>query len=596
MSDFDIKTFLKQLPERPGVYKMLDAQAQVIYVGKAKNLKRRVSSYFQKKTDHIKTQRLVSQVQRIEVVLTETEAEALLLERTLIKRFNPRYNVLFRDDKSYPYIHVTLQHAFPGIYFYRGKKQKRGAFFGPFVNAGAVYQTLHSLQKIFKLRPCSDTVFKNRSRPCLQYQIGRCSAPCVGKITQEAYQRDVEEAVLFLSGKDHAVLERLAERMQAAAEQLRFEEAAQLRDQISALKAIQQQHLILKGRDQDVLGFAERHGQVAVVLMRYQGETLWGTEQFFPKGAWLQKEEILAQFVSQYYGASFPKKILLPFPLEEQQQWFDALGVPLKVGQSRLEKELLHLANMNAQAALNQHLAQKSTQLEKLAHLQEVLHLPELPLHMECFDISHTQGNETVASCVHFSEGVPDKQRYRRFNIRNAAKGDDYAAIYEAVYRHYKRLIEEGLALPALLVIDGGKGQLQRACAALADVGVQLPVISVAKGEGRKAGLEVLYRPDQAEPIDLPSDHPALHIVNFIRDEAHRFALLGHRARRQKKPLKMTLEAIEGVGPKTRRKLLLHFGGMKSIERASVSELEKVPGVSKKLAKRIYQFFHGEIE
>ncbi|HIQ40822.1 MAG TPA: excinuclease ABC subunit UvrC [Sulfurivirga caldicuralii] len=599
MSDFDIKAFLQQLPERPGVYQMFNARGQVIYVGKAKNLKRRVSAYFHKQHDSIKTQKLVEQVARIEVTLTETEAEAFLLESTLIKRLNPRYNVLFRDDKSYPYIYVSTQDRFPGLYFHRGAKKRAGEYFGPFPNAAAVYETLHTLQKIFPVRQCADSVFNNRSRPCLQHQIGRCSAPCVGLISEQAYAQDVQHTLLFLQGKRHEVIEQLGQKMLAASERLEFEKAAQLRDRIAALRSIQQQHLIHQGKGAlDVVAVAQRQGVFAITLMRYQGGTLWGTEHFFPKGDLLVSSEVVSQFLVQYYrGKSMPDRVLVAVDLGAEAAWFKALDIPVAQARSRTERELVALAETNARTALRQHLSQKSTQQQKLLALQDVLGLQKLPRVMECFDVSHTQGGETVASCVCFIDGVPEKQRYRRYNIRQAAAGDDYAAIYEVVARHYRRLQQQPDQLPDLVVIDGGRGQLHKALEALVTLGLEdLPVVSVAKGEGRKPGLECLYTPYCNTGIDLPADEPALHLINFLRDEAHRFAISGHRARRQKRQLRSTLEEIAGVGPKTRKRLLTHFGGLKGIQDASVSELVKVPGVSKKLAQRIYDHFHGEIE
>ncbi len=599
MSEFDLRAFLKQLPQRPGVYQMFNDRDQVIYVGKAKDLKRRVSSYFQKRHDSIKTQKLVAQVARIEVILTETEAEAFLLESTRIKRFRPRYNVLFRDDKSYPYLYVSTEDPFPGLYFHRGAKKRPGRYFGPFPNAAAVHQTLHVLQKVFPVRQCADSVFRNRSRPCLQYQIGRCSGPCVGLISPGDYAEDVRHTLLFLEGRSHEVIEHLGEQMQQASEALEFERAAQLRDRIAALRSIQQQRLIHQGVDAlDVVAVAKRQGQFALTRMRYQDGTLWGTEHFYPKGQLLSAAEVVGQFLAQRYRqGAMPERILISVDLGDEMAWFRALNIPVALPGSRAERELMALAETNVQAALQQRLGQKGTQRQKLLALQESLGLRKLPKVMECFDISHTQGAETVASCVCFVEGVPDKQRYRRYNIREAAAGDDYAAIYEAVLRHYRRLKTRPELLPDLVVIDGGRGQLHQAQAALRTLALDtLPVVGVAKGEGRKAGLEVLYVPWCEEGIDLPPDEPALHLINFLRDEAHRFALAGHRARRNRRQLRSSLEAIEGVGPKTRKRLLTHFGGLKGVQDASVAELAKVPGVSKKLAQRIYDHFHGEIE
>jgi len=600
---FNIQAFLKTLPERPGVYRMLNAAGQIIYVGKARNLKRRVSSYFQKQHDNLKTARLVSQIASIEVTLTETEAEALLLESTLIKRHNPRYNVLFRDDKSYPYIFVNTEDRYPGLYFHRGARRRKGAYFGPFPDAGAVYETLHALQKIFPVRQCSDAVFRHRSRPCLQYQIGRCSGPCVGLVSEQEYAEDVRNTLLFLQGKSFEVIEQLGEQMQTAAEALEFEKAARLRDRIAALRAIQSQHLISQQHtDLDVIGLDGKGDQYAVVRMRYQGGTLWGSQTFYPKAADATPQEVLEAFLGQHYieQKARPHTILLPFEPEEKS-WFEKIGDPphprIGVARTRTEKELVRLAQTNAQAALRQHLTQKATQEQKLAELQSVLDLPRPPRVMECFDISHTQGQETVGSCVCFRDGVPDKRRYRRYNITGITPGDDYAAMEQVLQRHYSRLKAQPELLPDLIVIDGGRGQLNRAVAVLRELDLDhLPLVSVAKGAGRKVGLEVLHTPENETGIDLPPDTPALHLINFLRDEAHRFAITGHRGRRQRRQLGTRLEEIEGVGPKLRQRLLTHFGGLKQIMDASVSELAKVKGVSQRLAQRIYDHFHGEIE
>ena len=597
MSDFDLALFLHQLPERPGVYQMFNARGEVIYVGKARNLRRRVRSYFNRQHEHPKTQKLVSQITRIEITLTETEAEALLLESTLIKRFNPRYNVLFRDDKSYPYIRVTTHQRWPGLYFHRGRRRQEGTYFGPFPDAGAVYETLHTLQKIFPVRQCTDAVFRNRSRPCLQYQIGRCSAPCVGKVSEEDYARDVAHTLLFLQGKSHEVIEQLGKQMEAAAEALEFEKAAQLRDRIAALRSVQSQLLINRDTLMDVLGVAEQEGRFALVLMRYQGGTLWGTRQFFPKGELLDSAQVVEAFITQNYPAEgSSQRILVSETLRQQVEALKAWGFSIQVARTRTERELVKLAETNAQVALKQHLVQQHTQAEKLGRLQSVLGLARYPRVMECFDISHTAGEETVASCVCFVDGVPEKRRYRRFNIRANTGGDDYAAMAEVVARHYGRLSAQPDQLPDLIVIDGGKGQLNRVMEVLRDLSLDhLPLVSVAKGEGRKPGLEVLYTLDHPEGIDLSAEDPALHLINFIRDEAHRFAISGHRARRHKKQLKSALESIPGVGPRTRQKLLIHFGGLQAVRNASVSELEKVPGVSRTLAQRIYDHFHGDL-
>lgn len=600
--EFDLKAFLANLTERPGVYQMLNAQGVVIYVGKAKNLKRRVSSYFVKNQQAIKTQAMVEQVARIEVTVTDTESEALILENTLIKRLTPRYNVLFRDDKSYPYVFVSTGKEYPALSFHRGAKRKVGRYFGPFPNAGAVHQTLQALQKIFPVRQCADSVFNHRSRPCLQYQIKRCSGPCVGKISSTDYAEDVRHTLMFLEGKSFDVIEELGSQMDLASEQLEFERAAQLRDQISALRAIQSQHLINQpgSQDLDVLAVAEVADQLCVTLMMYRGGHLWGSENYFPKGQ-VSTAAVLAAFISQHYETHPVPKTLLTSEKPDDQAWLvewltdkKQQNVQIKQASQSTSKGLIQLALTNANSALKQHLTQKATQQDRLNALQEALMLAKPPARMECFDISHTMGQQTVASCVVFIDGVPVTQQYRKFNIEGITGGDDYAAMHQALTRRYQRLKAESAVLPDLIIVDGGKGQLSQAIDVLKTLELEsVPLVSVAKGEGRKAGLEVLYTPEQDEGIDLESDDIALHLINHIRDEAHRFAITGHRARRQKAQTKSSLESIEGVGPKTRKALLTHFGGLDQVKNAAMSELSKVPSVSAKIAQRIYDHFHG---
>lgn len=603
--EFDLKAFLANLTERPGVYQMINAQGVVIYVGKAKNLKRRVSSYFVKQQQAIKTQAMVEQVARIDVTVTDTESEALILENTLIKRLNPRYNVLFRDDKSYPYVFVSTAKVYPALSFHRGAKRKVGRYFGPFPNAGAVHQTLQALQKIFPVRQCADSVFNHRSRPCLQYQIKRCSGPCVGKIGATDYAEDVRLTLMFLEGKSFEVIEELGTQMEHAAEALEFEKAAQLRDRISALRAVQSQHLINQpgSQDLDVLAVAEQGGQLCVTLMLYRGGHLWGSENYFPKAAAQgTTDEVLAAFISQHYETHPIPKTLLTSEKPDEQAWLvewlsdkKQQNVQIKQATQATSKGLVQLALTNANSALKQHLTQKSTQQDRLNALQEVLMLPTPPKRMECFDISHTMGQQTVASCVVFVDGVPLTQQYRKFNIEGITGGDDYAAMHQALTRRYQRLKTEAALLPDLIIVDGGKGQLNQAIDVLKTLELDsIPLVSVAKGEGRKAGLEILYTPNDDEGIDLEADDIALHLINYIRDEAHRFAITGHRARRQKAQTQSALESIEGVGSKTRKALLTHFGGLEQVKNAAAAELAKVAGVSAKVAQRIYDHFHGD--
>ncbi|QKI89251.1 excinuclease ABC subunit UvrC [Thiomicrorhabdus xiamenensis] len=604
---FDIDDFLKHLTERPGVYRMLDNQGQIIYVGKAKNLKRRVSSYFKKRHDEIKTAKMVEQVARIEVTITETESEAFILENTLIKRHKPKYNILFRDDKSYPYIYVSTAKKYPSLSFHRGAKRRKGEYFGPFPNASAVHHTLHALQKIFPVRQCAESVFQHRSRPCLQYQIKRCSGPCIeGLVSDDDYQRDVRHTMMFLQGKSFAVVEELGEQMQQASMQMEYEQAAVYRDRISALRSIQSQHLINQpgNRDIDVIAVASQGDQVCLCLMMYRGGNLWGSETFFPKvAANSETEEIIDAFIVQHYQLHpAPHTILLDRKLTEEKALQSLLTekyqrkTGFKVAKTQTDKSLWQLAQTNAEAGLKQQMTQKSNQLQRLKALQEALELAQPPKHMECFDISHTQGNLTVASCVVFKDGVPSSSDYRKFNIEGIQPGDDYAAMHQVLQRRYSRLKKEADRLPDLVVIDGGKGQLNQAIEVLKGLELDfLPLVSVAKGEGRKAGLEVLYTPYNSDGIDLADDDVALHLINHIRDEAHRFAITSHRKKRAKAMTHSRLEDIQGIGPKTRKNLLLHFGGLGEVKNAAVSELQKVKGISKDKAQTIYDFFHGEV-
>ncbi len=608
---FDVVAFLKQLTQRPGVYRMLNAAGTIIYVGKAKNLKRRVSSYFKQMHGELKTAAMVAQVARVEVTVTDTESEAFILENTLIKRHKPKYNILFRDDKSYPYIYVSTDKVFPALSYHRGAKRRKGDYFGPFPNASAVHQTLQTLQKIFKVRQCAESVFNHRSRPCLQYQIKRCSAPCIeGFISQESYQEEVDLTLLFLQGKRFDVVEALAQKMETASQALEFEAAAQYRDKISALRAIQSQHLINQpgSKDMDVIVTAEQANQVCVCLMMYRGGNLWGSEHFYPKiEAQADSNAILEAFLTQHYQVyPVPAEVLLPIKLLDHdylEAWLkekrDA-SVRLKQPVQQTAKSLMALANTNALTGLKQHLTQKATQRDRVLALQEVLALETPPNHIECFDISHTQGQLTMASCVVFYDGIPSTQAYRKFNIEGITGGDDCAAMNQVLMRRYKRLKEAqkegGGTFPNLIVVDGGKGQLNQAIAVLKTLELDhIPLVSVAKGEGRKAGLEILFTPHNMQGIDLESDHIALHLINYIRDEAHRFAITSHRAKRTKAQTHSSLESIEGIGPKTRKNVLVHFGGLHQVKDASVSELTKVKGLSANKAQRIYDFFHGAI-
>ena len=599
----DIVAYLNNLTQRPGVYQMIDEQGVILYVGKAKNLKSRVSSYFNKSHAEIKTKAMVAQITQIETIVTDSEAEALILENTLIKRYKPRYNILFRDDKSYPYIFLSDK-KYPSMGYHRGAKRRIGKYYGPFPNAGAVHQTLDSLQKIFSIRQCSEIEFNNRSRPCLQHQIKRCSAPCVkGWVTDRQYAEDIANAKNFLEGKSFEVIEQLGKKMEHFAEQLEFEQAKVYRDKISALRSIQSQHLISQPgkQDIDVIAIAKQAHQVCIFVMIYRAGNLWGSQSSFPKKTIdSTSEEIISAFISQYYiNMPTPSMILIAQNLNdngELEQWLQQQKrVQIKQSKSKKLTELLKLAQTNARSALKQHLNQKASQMDRVYALQKVLDMSSPPLIMECFDISHTQGSQTVASCVVFNDGVSNSQAYRKFNIAGIQAGDDYAAMAQVITRRYSRLKKEQKTLPNLVVIDGGKGQLNQAIEVFKQLDIYVPLVSVAKGEGRKAGLEILYTPTNSVGIDLEADDIALHLINHIRDEAHRFAITNHRAKRQKSQIYSRLEDIVGIGAKTRKKLLMHFGGITDVQNAAVTELTKVSGVSKKMAQTIYDFFHGEI-
>jgi len=607
---FDITAYLKNLTQRPGVYQMIDEQGVIIYVGKAKNLKRRVASYFNKSHTEIKTAAMIEQVVRIETIVTDTEPEALILENTLIKRYKPRYNILFRDDKSYPYIFLSAK-KYPAIGYHRGVKRKVGKYFGPFPNAAAVHQTLDSLQRIFEIRQCSESEFNNRSRPCLQHQIKRCSAPCVaGFVSDEQYAEDIASTKDFLNGKSFDVVEKLGNKMEEAAEKLEFEAAGVYRDKISALRSIQSQHLISQPgkQDIDVIAMDTQANQVCIALMMYRGGNLWGSQSSFPKvGLESSQAEVITAFVSQHYiNLPIPAVVLLEQNLKdggELQEWLQQqkltnskAKVVIKTPNNQKLNSLASLAKTNAQSALKQHLNQKASQMQRVEALQKALDMKEPPLTMECFDISHTQGNQTVASCVVFSDGVPNTQAYRKFNIEDIQGGDDYAAMAQVLTRRYSRLKAENKSMPDLVVIDGGKGQLNQAISVFEELELKnIPLVSVAKGEGRKAGLEILFTPTNSVGIDLMSNDIALHLINHIRDESHRFAITSHRAKRQKAQTHSRLEDIAGIGAKTRKKLLMHFGGINDVQNAAISELNKVQGISKNMAQKIYDFFHGSV-
>jgi excinuclease ABC subunit C len=605
---FDVKAYLKTLTGKPGVYRMLDAEGTVLYVGKARNLKKRVSSYFQKTVQSPKTQALVAQVQGIEVTVTHTESEALLLENNLIKELKPRYNILLRDDKSYPFIYLSGDHDFPRLAYHRGAKRAKGRYFGPYPSAYAVRESLNLLQKVFRVRQCEDSFFRNRSRPCLQYQIKRCTGPCVEAVSKEAYAEDVRHAVMFLEGKSPVLIDELVAKMEAASRGLQFELAAVYRDQIANLRRVQEsQYVSGEGGDRDVIAAVVEGGLACVQVFFIRGGRNLGNKTFFPRQAdGASEAEILSAFISQFYltereNHPVPSEVLHNQALEDEATLEAVLAqqsghrVTLSHRLRGERARWLEMALANARTALRAQLSNQSNLLRRLEMLQDALGLDSQPQRLECFDISHTMGEATVASCVVLDSNGPLKSDYRRFNIEDITPGDDYAAMRQALTRRYTRLKKGEGKLPDILFIDGGKGQLAEAEAVLEELQISgVTLVGVAKGPARKAGQEVLFLSGQEVPIILASDSPALHVVQQIRDEAHRFAITGHRQRRAKARTTSPLEGIAGLGPKRRQQLIKQFGGLQEVARAGVEDLANVPGISKQLAQRVYDAFHGE--
>ncbi len=600
---FDPKTFLKTLTALPGVYRMLDERGEVLYVGKARNLKQRVSSYFRETQSSAKTRGLVARIRAVEVTVTHTETEALILESTLIKQFKPRYNILLRDDKGYPYIHASAG-DFPRLTLHRGAKRAPGRYFGPYPNAQAARDTLNLLQKIFRLRSCEDSFFQARGRPCLQYQIQRCTAPCVGLVDRDSYQRQLRDAISFLEGRSGQVIEDLARRMEAAAAALRFEEAALYRDQIAELRQVQQrQHVEGESGDLDVVACAARGEVACVQVFVFRDGRLLGNQALFPR---LPEAEdasaVLGAFLAQYYLDRFvPAELLVSHEPTEAEWLAQALReragrrVAITVRVRGERARWLEMAQRNAEHALAARLSSQAGIRHRLESLREALGGEGELTRMECFDVSHTQGEAMVAACVVFGPEGPIKADYRRYNIEGVTPGDDYAALCQALTRRYARVRTEEGRLPDLLLIDGGRGQLSQArevLELLRAAGVR--VVGVAKGPERRPGLETLYLFGENRPLILPPDSAALHLVQQIRDEAHRFAITGHRQRRAKARTASALDAIAGIGPKRRQALLRQFGGLKQLARAGVEDLGRVDGISAELAQRIYDAFHGE--
>ncbi|CNK84609.1 excinuclease ABC subunit C [Yersinia pseudotuberculosis] len=601
---FDYKEFLKTVTSQPGVYRMYDTAGTVIYVGKAKDLKKRLTSYFRAQVANRKTETLVKNIAQIDITVTHTETEALLLEHNYIKLYQPRYNVLLRDDKSYPLIFLSADEH-PRLAVHRGAKHEKGEYFGPFPNSYAVRETLALLQKLFPVRQCENSVYRNRSRPCLQYQIGRCSGPCVeGLVSEEEYQRQVDYVRLFLSGKDQQVLTQLITRMEEASQQLHFEDAARIRDQIQAVRRVTEQQFVSgDSEDLDVIGVAFDAGLACVHVLFIRLGKVLGSRSYFPKvPAGTELSEVVQTFVGQFYlqgsqGRTLPGEILLDFTLTEKDLLASSLselaGRKIQI-QSRPRGDrarYLKLARTNASTALITRLSQQSTIHQRMKELAKVLKLDEIN-RMECFDISHTMGEQTVASCVVFDANGPVRSEYRRYNISGITPGDDYAAMAQVLKRRYGKALDDQ-KIPDVIFIDGGKGQLSQAFDVFASLNVpwdkQKPLlVGVAKGSDRKAGLETLFLASEGEGFSLPPDSPALHLIQHIRDDSHNHAITGHRQRRSKVKNTSALEMIEGVGPKRRQVLLKYMGGLQPLFNASVEEIAKVPGISQALAEKIH--------
>lgn len=599
---FDVNAFLKNLTTRPGIYTMLNDKGEIIYVGKAKNLKNRVSSYFKTQTASIKQQVMVAKVANIEVTVTHTEAEALLLECQQIKLHKPRYNICLRDDKSFPFIFLSNEHDFPQLSYHRGAKKKRGKYFGPFPSSGAVKESLKLLQKLFPVRQCEDSVYNNRTRPCLQYQIQRCSAPCVGLIDKDLYAQDVKSTVMFLEGQGGLLIEQLIAKMEAAAAALDFELAASYRDQIARLRSVMEKNFVYGERgDVDIIACANKANIACVQVFFIRNGQHLGNKVFFPK---MTDEHdpaaVIGAFIPQYYlDKLIPSDLIVSHELEDTELLMEVLTTQAKHSvsiSSRVRGERLkwlQMAITNAENSLQAKLADKQSIYARFLSLQEAFGLKEVPKRLECFDISHNQGDKTVASCVVFDHEGPVKSAYRRFNISGITGGDDYAAIHQAVLRRYKRLQQGEHEAPDILFIDGGKGQVHEAQKALAQIGINnVMIVGVSKGPDRKPGMEKLILPGQDQPVEIKPGAGGLLLIQHIRDEAHRFAITGHRQRLAKATKQSILETISGLGSKRRHMLLKQFGGLQGISRAGVDALCSVDGISRIVAQRIYDTFH----
>ncbi len=586
---FDAKSFVAGLPNLPGVYRMLGARGEALYVGKARDLKKRVGSYFHKQASSPRIQMMLSQLASIEVTASRSEGEALLLENNLIKSLAPRYNILFRDDKSYPYLTVT-GHEFPRLGFHRGAKDRQNRYFGPFPHAYAVRESIQLLQRVFRLRTCEDTVFENRSRPCLLHQIHRCTAPCTGLISAAQYAEDVANAVLFLEGREDDVIRGLSDKMNAAADAQHYEKAAAYRDQVRALSRVQARQYVESNRgvDADVVACAIEGGIACVNLVMIRGGRHVGDRSFFPSNAeGATAGEVVAAFLEQHYlDQPLPALVVTSEPVELE----NANVVNPSHGERRV---WLEMACKNAQLAIGQRVRDRATQEGRLQALREALGLPESVQRIECFDISHTMGEATVAACVVYDRQQMQKSEYRRFNIHDVTPGDDYAAMRQVLSRRYERVNAEAGKIPDLVLIDGGKGQVSAAKAAMVELGMNdIAVVGIAKAPERRPGLEELIIESEARTLQLPPSHPGLHLIQAIRDEAHRFAIVGHRARRGKARMRSMLNEIPGIGAKRRQALIEHFGGLRGVQAAAIDDIAKVEGISRPLAERIYRHLH----
>ena len=598
---FDPKQFVKTLPHNPGVYRMLDESVKFLYVGKAKDLKKRVSTYFSKTQPSARIAKMLSQTCDMEVVVTNTEAEALLLENNLIKEHKPKYNILLRDDKSYPYIYISSKHKFPQITFYRGRRKKTGRYFGPYASVSAARYALNLLQKVFKVRQCDDYFFSHRSRPCLQHQIQRCSAPCVNLIDESSYRNDIDAAIEFLEGNSDQLIKRFVEKMEQASADLSYEKAAEYRDKIGKLREVSEQQYVSSETGNVDTVAVQCEGQVACVqVFNIRVGVNLGNKSYFPRLPEVMKPEaILAAFLGQYYLTHvIPEEIITSHQPKDaevlKQMLSNKLGKKIEIVHAPRGKRArwLDIANKNVNASLKSKLATKAGLMQRFEALQEELKLEFIPSRLECFDVSHTQGEATVASCVVFEQEGAVKSDYRRFNIDGIQPGDDYAAMQQALTRRYTRLKKGEGKLPDILFIDGGKGQVSKAKEALRELQVEgVKIIGIAKGVERRAGYETLI-PANGDNIHLEEHSLALHLIQQIRDEAHRFAITSHRKRRSKKRIHSPLENIQGLGPKRRQNLLKYFGGIRGVAKAGEEELAKVPGISKNLAKVIYQEMH----